>query len=663
MIKKPHIIIYILSAIFIYGCSASKAIKKADKLYSYGEYYAASVKYRKAYRRLHSDEKKLRAHVSFYRGECYHKLNQSIKAGNEYKKALRYNYGNDTLLLHYAQVLQKSGKYPQASGFYKKFLDAHKNDEIAKNGIFACDKIAEWEKEKQTYEVSQAKKLNSSKETFSPILLPKEYSTIIFSSSKKVKSREKQKNSSITGIPDNNFWISHLDKKGKWEKPEYIPGEINSTFDEGAASVSADGTTLYFTRCVTKSDSIKSSSRAEIFKSSRSGDEWSTPEKITVYKDSTVIFAHPAISPEGKYLYYVSDMKGGFGGKDIWRSEISNNAFGTPENLGQKINTSGDEMFPSFREDGKFYFSSNGQPGYGGLDIFEVTITENGDTIIKNMGKPINSNADDFGITFSGTEEEGYFSSNRKNKRGWDKLWHFQIPNPQIKVKGTVYDRYGDILPDATIKIVSDSGLNTKIKADKDGTYELEIDKKTRYVMLAKCKAYLNYSNKFSIPERDEDTTVTEDFYLTPLYRPVRIENIHFAFDSWKLLPESYEALNELDKLLIDNPHIVIEIGAHTDRKGTEEYNNNLSEKRAASVVEYLTEQGIEKERLKSHGYGKSQPTVIDNYMHERWPYLPVDTVLTPKYIETLPSSLRDTADMVNRRCEFKVLKTTYKLF
>ncbi len=662
-IRQIFIYIILLStAAGLYSCGAGVAVRKADKLYGFGEYHAAAAQYGKAYRRLKSSEKVERAHTAYYRGECFRFLSQSLKAETEYKKALRYNYPNDTLILRLAMSQHKNAKYKDAEKTYQQFLSLHPENELALNGIYACHRVEGWLKNPSKYEVKKDPVFNTRKGDFSPVLIPADYKSIVFTSSSRIK--EDKKPSAITGLPDNDFWMSKLNQEEKWEKPVFTEGEINSEFDEGTAAFSPDGKTMYFTRCVTKSDSIKSSSKVEIFKSVRSGQEWGAPEKLNLYRDSTVLFAHPAVSPDEKYLYFVSDLKGGFGGKDIWRCEMSQSAFGPPENLGKEINTAGDEVFPSFRQNGDLYFASDGHPGFGGLDIFRAS--PNADSsgfVVENVMSPINSNADDFGITFFGKEERGYFSTNRKEARGWDKIWSFNIPQPQIIVKGIVTDRYGEIVPDATIRIVNDKGMNSKTRTSKDGTYSFKIDKGAEYVMLGTCRSYLNYSNRFKSVNKDKDTVYNADFVLTPLHRPVRIENIFFEFDKATLLPESFTALNELKKLLLDNPHIVIEIGAHTDRIGDEDYNFSLSEKRAASVVSYMVEQGIEKERLIAKGYGKSQPTKADSYITEKYPFLIEDAYLDEEYILTLTPDRQAIADQINRRCEFKVLKTTYKLF
>lgn len=660
MRAKYPLLLFLLAAM-LSGCSVGMMLNKADKLYGYGEFNTAAVQYGKAYKRLKSDEKKERAHASYYRGECFRRLNQPLKAESEYKKALRYNLTNDTVNLRLAATQQKNGKYAEAANSYQTFLNFHPEDTLALNGLYACRQVSTWQKSPTRYVVKKATQLNSKKGDFAPVLMPDSYLTLFITSSGKIK--KDQKPSNITGLPDNDFWMAKQDVNGNWSKPEYVEGPINSEFDEGAASFSADGKSLYFTRCITKSDSIQSSSKVEIFRSIRTGAEWSAPEKMNLFRDSTVLFAHPAVSPDGKYLYFVSDLKGGHGGKDIWRSEMQETTFGPPENLGSDINTAGDEMFPYFRSNGDFYFASDGLPGFGGLDLFKAKPKENGGYLVENLMQQINSNGDDFGITFSGKEETGFFSSNRKEPKGWDKIYSFELPSHFVEVRGSVSDRYGEAVTDATIRIVNDKGLNIKTRADKNGQYTVKVEKDADYVLLGTCRSYLNSSARFYALNKETDTTYIQDFVLTPLHRAIRIENIFFDFDKWELKPESYPALAELIKILQDNPHIVVEIGAHTDRIGTDQVNDYISGKRAEAVVEYLAQQGIEKARLESHGYGKNQPALVDSYMQNKYRFLTEGTNLTEGFIQTLPADQQAIADQINRRCEFKVLKTTYKLF
>ena len=659
MMKKCLPLLLLLPVLLLGSCSVQRDIRKADKHYGYGEYVEAAGIYSKAYKRIESSDKDTRAQVAYRQGECYRLTNQSVKAENAYVKAIRYHYPSDTVYLRYAQTLHKNGKYKPATTNYGVFLDGHPDDVQALNGLFACMKMEEWKELPKTYKVRKSPVLNLKRGNFCPILLPVEYKTVIFSSSATLK--EGSKPSKITGLPDNDFYMAKQDQFGAWEKPEVVEGPINSDFDEGVGCIDMDGKNLYFTRCVTKSDSDGSNSRAGIFRSTKSGEQWSEPQLMEISKDTTLWFAHPAVSPDGRYLYYVSELPGGYGGKDIWRSEIMDNIFGPAENLGPEINTPGDEMFPYFRSTGEFYFSSTGLPGLGGLDIFKAEWNKR-DSVwqVENMLE-LNSSADDFGIAFFGKEERGLFSSNRKEAKGIDKIYEFGEASRLVEVSGLVTDRDGEPIADAIIRLVNDKGTNTKIKSRRDGTYSYEIEKDAQYAMLGTARGYLNSGCQFY--SKDKDTSYVQNFVLTSLHLPVRLENIFFEFNHWELKPESGPALDELVKLLLDNPHVTIEIGAHTDRKGTEEYNENLSRKRAQSVVDYVVAAGIEAERLTAKGYGKSKPVKVTEAMATEYPFLKDGDILSEEFVETLSLPQQDVCDQINRRCEFKVLKTTYRLF
>ena len=659
--KRFPVICLVWSAalVLLTGCSVSRDIRQADKHYSYGEYNEAAKLYGKLYRRIPSGDKPLRADVSFKQGECCRLSNQSAKAETAYSKAIRFHFPSDTVYLRYAMTLHKNGKYKPAMVNYRRYLDSFPDDIVARNGLNACEQIETWRKTAKVYQVKRSTVFNLKRGNYCPVLLPSEYQSLIFTSSALLK--EESKPSKVTGLPDNDFYFSRLDQYGRWEKPVRIEGPISSEFDEGGGSFDAAGKDFYFTRCETQSKGEGASARAGIYKSTRSGDQWSEPTEIVISKDSTLYFAHPALSPDGRYLYYVTELKGGQGGKDIWRSEIVGGVVGAPENLGADINTPGDEMFPSFRPGGTLYFSSTGLPGLGGLDLFQATWNPV-DSVwqVENL-LGLNSSADDFGITFFGKEERGFFSSNRKEAKGIDKIYEFGEAPHLVSVSGTVTDRRGEPVPDAVVRIVSDQGTNTKIQVRKDGTYDYLIEKNADYVMLGTCRGYLNYSNRFySI---DKDTSYVMDFILTSLHLPVRIENIFFEFDRWQLMPESKPALDELYKLLMDNPHVTIEISAHTDRKGTDAYNEKLSQRRAQSVVDYLIRAGIEEERLTAHGYAKTRPTRVTAEMAAAYPFLKEGDVLDEAFVDQLTPQQQDQADALNRRCEFKVLKTTYRLF
>jgi len=359
-------------------------------------------------------------------------------------------------------------------------------------------------------------------------------------------------------------------------------------------------------------------------------------------------------------MYFVSDYREGFGGKDIWKARLENGACKDIENLGEQINTEGDEMFPTMRYNGTLYFSSNGLPGLGGLDIFKATPLEKG-WKVENMCTPLNSNADDFGMAFEGKAEKGYFSSNRGETKGYDALWSFDLPVYEFILEGKVLDEKSNPIADATVRLVSNTGINTRVTTKKDGSFRIKIDKNMQCIMLATARGYLNKEAKLVTPELKESKTYSQNIILTTIYKPIQLENIFYEFGKWNLTSDSEAGLQELVKTLNDNPNITIEISAHTDYKGNNESNKWLSEKRAQSVVDYLINTGIKADRLSAVGYGEEKPFTVNAATAQKYTYLKENDVLTEEFILKLKPEQQEVCNQINRRTEFRVLKTTYK--
>ena len=657
-LSKKYFPFFIL--LLLTSCSVSSRLKKADKRYDIGEYYAAAELYNTTQRSINKKDKELKALVLFKMGECYRLLNNNSKAIRSYARAISSKYKEPEVYLRYAQVLHKNGQYSEALKNYKLYLKYNPENTLAKDGILACEQMDEWKKNPTRYVVKPASFLNSRKNSeFCPTFIGKNSESLVITTNRDNKINKKS--SAITGLPNNNFLFTKKNATGQWEELQLFEGEFNTGDDEGACCFSLDGKTIYFTRC----RSVKGSSLgAEIYKSVRSGAQWASPTKVVLFNDSSISTAHPALSPDGKYLYFVSDNKDGFGGKDIWRSEIkSDDSYAMPENLGEEINTEADEMFPSFDAQGNLYFSSNGHTVIGGLDIFKATQDSVSNWQNSNMGIPINSSADDFGITFVFEQESGFFSSNRNQSKGYDKIWSFVLPEVVFAVEGVVIDQDGEVLQDAIVKLIGNNGTNVKQRAKKDGTYRMVLEKNEQYVMLASCRGYLNQSFMLSTDSLTDSKSFKHEFELVSISKPIQIDNIFYEFGKWDLTASSEKALEGLVKLLNDNPNITIEIASHTDMKGNEEFNMNLSEKRAQSVVDFLVRSGIESERLTAKGYGKSKPMEVSKQLAKKYRFLKEGHLLDEKYCELFTQEQKDIIDQINRRTEFKVIKTTYNLY
>ncbi len=653
---KKNTILLAVIAVILTGCGGAK-LSTANEQYERGEYFDASKTYRKVYNKLTKrEERQQRGEVAFLMGECYSRLNMNARAAAAYQNAIRYNYPDSTALLHLAQAQHADGKYAAAITSYEEFLKLNPSSREAQTGIAGCRLALETRGTPTRYVVRNAKLFNSRRADFSPMYFDNSFDQLYFTTTNEKVSGDHR--SEITGMKKGDVWVARKNERGEWQRPEAVEGELNTELDEGIVSFSPDGTTMYLTKARREPNAPTG---VEIYTSQRSDAKWSAAVKLEITADTLSSYGHPAVSPDGTWLYFTSDMPGGSGGKDIWRINLKERA-GSLENLGEFINTPGDEMFPYVRTDSLLYFASDGHPGYGGLDLFRATLTPSGGWRVENMGQPMNSSADDFGITF-GEGESGYFSSNRGDARGYDHIYSFELPDLKIWITGWVLDKDEEPVPGAVIRIVGNDGSNQKEVARDDGTFRFPLQRGVSYVMLAGAKGYLNARQQFTADDAEEDAEYNVDFILASINKPVVVDNIFYDFDRATLRPESKTALDEMAQIMRDNPNITIEMASHTDRKGSDEYNIDLSHRRAASVIDYLISVGISPDRLQAQGYGKSRPKTITKKLAREYPQFEEGTVLTPEYIETLGEEDREIADQINRRTEFQVLSIDYQMY
>ena len=627
----------------------------ADEQLARGEYFDAQKTYRKIYNKLNPrTQRKERGEVAAKMAECHSRLGQDARAAAAYQNALRYGYPDSTLLLKLAMAQHGQGNYTQAATTYEEYLRLWPDDKQAQQGLAGARKSAELKRNKTRHVVKNAKLFNSRRSDFSPMF----NGDILYFTTTNEKATG-TKRSEITGMKRSDIWMARKNERGEWQRPEAVEGELNTEWDEGIMSFSPDGSTMYLTRSIRTPDK---DTGVDIYTSSRSDAKWSAPVKFEITNDTLSSYGHPAVSPSGQYLYFTSDMPG-HGGKDIWRINLKERA-GSLENLGEAINTPGDEVFPYMLTDSIMYFSSDGHPGLGGLDIFKATLTPSGGWLVENMGSPMNSEGDDFGITFATPgREAGYFSSNRGDGRGYDHLYSFELPDLKILISGWVLDKDEEPVPNAVIRIVGNDGSNQKAIAKNDGTFSFPLQRGVSYVMLAGAKGYLNAKQEFTSDTAEEDAEYGIDFILASINKPNIVENIFYDFDKATLRPEAKEALNEVVQMLRDNPNITIEMASHTDRKGSDEYNIALSERRAKSVVDYLIECGIPADRLQYQGYGESRPKTVTKRIAREFPQFEEGQVLDEEFILSLPAEQQEIADQINRRTEFQVLSVDYQMY
>lgn len=644
-----------LVSILLTGCGGAK-LATADEQLARGEYYDASKTYRKIYNKLTKrEERPLRGQVAFRMAECHRRLNQYARAAAAYQNAARYEYPDSMLYLYMAQMQQAAGNPAAAITSYQEYLKWHPEDQLALSGLSGA-RMAQAREGATRYVVRNAKLFNSRRADYSPMFLGGSLDQLYFTTTTEKVTGDHR--SEITGMKKGDIWFVTKDENGQWQRPQAVEGELNTELDEGTPSFTPDGQTMYLSRARREPNA---NTGVEIYTSQRSDAKWSAPVLFEITRDTISSYAHPAVSPDGNWLYFSSDMPGGSGGRDIWRVNLKERE-GSLENLGEWINTPGDEMFPYVRTDSLLYFASNGHPGYGGLDLFRARLTSSGGWEITNMGQPVNSAADDFGITF-GEGESGFFSSNRTDNRGYDHIYSFELPDLKILISGWVLDRDEEPVPNAVIRIVGNDGSNQKQVARDDGSFSFPLQRGVSYVMMAGARGYLNSRQEFTADDAEEDAEYGVDFILAAINKPQVIENIFYDYDKATLRPESTAALDEMAQVLRDNPNVTIEMASHTDRHGSDEYNIGLSSRRARSVIDYLISVGIQPDRLQSQGYGKSRPKTITRKLAREYPQFPEGTVLTEEYILTLSPEDQDAADQINRRTEFQVLSTDYQMF
>ena len=652
----------LLIFILLSACGTpERSIKRGDAAMAIGEYCEAAAQYKKGYSRIPPTDRKRRGEVAYKMGDAFRRYGNTARALGAFRNAARYGQ-NDTLTQFYiGELLRMQGDYRGAEKAYQTYLDSFPSDERARQMLQSLSEATGIKERGSAYTVKMETMFSGSRSDYAPAYNGDEATTLYFSTTRPAVTGSDL--SGITGMKPGDIYMVRKDEKGKWKSPEPVEGGLNTENDEGATAFSSDGKTMYLTVCRTDPQYPR---MAEIWTSQRADAGWGKPAALKITADTLSSYAHPAPSPDGRWLYFTSDMPGGYGGTDLWRARMDAHGVGSIENLGPEINTEGNECFPAFRPSGELYFSSDGRtPSLGGLDLYRAkqdTITEHWTVV--HLPAPMNSPADDFGITFEGWHNRGYFSSNRSTGgRGWDKIYSFSYPEVLQTVKGWVYEQDGYELPEALVYIVGNDGTNEKLSVKSDGSFEMAVTPGVDYLLLATCKGYLNFRNNLHADSLEVEHQHVLQFPLPSINVPVLVRNVFYEFDKADLTPESTAALDRLTNMLKENPNVTIELAAHCDYRGNDDYNLRLSPRRAESVVRYLTEHGIEAERLTAKGYGETVPKIVNKKLLETYPFLHEGDTLTVPYILALPADQQEVCNALNRRTEFRVLRTTYGLF
>lgn len=656
--QRQNLLLAVGVTLILMSCGIDRNIKKGEKHLFLGEYYDAANQFKTAYQRTSPKDRRQRGELSLKMAECYERISSSQRAISAYRNVIRYKLDNGETHKRLADNLMKEGSYAEAVKEYRIALDSMPNNQLIAQELQASSIAASVKERGSKYIVKRMDVFNSRRQDYSPMLFGDKYEQLYFTSTRNEAKGDEL--SGITGAKAGDIFLSEKDDKGKWSTPKAIESALNTEADEGTPAFSVDGREMYITQCLTDPSNPR---YAQISVSNRSDAAWGKANKLEISRDTLSSFAHPAVSPDGNWLYFTSDMPGGKGGLDIWRVRLTGGTTGGVENLGEPINTPGDEEFPTFRPNGDLYFSSNGHGGLGGLDIFIAKVGNDRRYHLEHPGYPLNSQGDDFGMTFEGIHNRGFFSSNRGDGRGWDHIYSFELPEIIQTVKGWVYEMDGYELPAAQIFMVGDDGTNKKLAVKGDGSFEQEIKPGVNYIFLATCNGYLNHKEEIKVGNVDDSKVYTLQFALAGINVPVLIDNIFYDFDKATLRPESEKALDALVNLLKENPNVTIELSAHTDYLGSADYNKRLSQRRADAVVAYLTAHGIVRDRLTPVGYGKERPKKIRKKVTEKYPWLKENDVLTEDFIKKLDKEKQEIANQLNRRTEFTVLRTTYGMF
>ncbi|MDR1349047.1 MAG: OmpA family protein [Prevotellaceae bacterium] len=651
-------IFIVLTAIaLLSGCNSGKALlRKANKTFESGAYSKAIKQYRKALPKISRREQIL---ANYNLGECFRILNQNVSAEQTYGRLVRRGDNIRDVLYKFTEVLVKNRKYAEAERTFETFVRQHPEDSRIENmrSTIAFARTHDTVPQKE-YMVENFTIVNSLFNDFCPIFATNDYETIFFTSSRQSGKKDRKRHD-VTGEYTSSIYQTELGKDGKWSKTMKVEDLSTKKDEEGVCSFNNSYTTLYFTKTQGRYDDLAGSS---IYAAIRDNNyNWSEPEVVNIIADSINV-GQPSISPDELTLYFVSDMPGGFGGHDIWKSTRTSKSdtWNQPINLGEKINTKSDEMFPYCHSENELYFSSTGHVGLGGLDIYRATQADDGSWTVENLGEPFNSNQDDFGIIFEGETDNGYFTSNRNGGKGGDDIYRFYVNVPVIEyyVEGIICDAKTKAPLAGEVKIIGNNGSTLIRKTEKDGTYRFKLTANTDYLCIASADKHLNQKSRLSTMGYEDSYVFTDTLNLTPTDKPIEIPNIFYEFGKADLNPSSKEALDFLVEIMRDNPAIIIELAAHTDSRGTDRVNDDLSQQRSQAVVDYMIHEGIKEDRMIATGYGKRQPKIIDKETAEKYPFLAAGRKLDDKYINTFKDDEEkfEICHQLNRRTELIVI-------
>ncbi|MFI5220755.1 MAG: OmpA family protein [Bacteroidia bacterium] len=616
-------------------------IEKAQKTFDGKRYNTAANQYQRLYKQVKNEEQKQK--MLFMIAESYRKSNNFKKAFSWYDQLVNSKYPDPRVIYSYGLLLKNFERYDDANRAFYDFLFEVPDDADAKREMQSCQQSMNWKANPKKFTVKNVEELNTIYSDYSPFFV---LDKLFWSS-----SRPEATGNEIfewTGQKCSDIFESGKAGSG-WTKPNNVKGKINTNSNEGVAWVDSAKTTMYYTLC---NGADGKGVSCKIYVSYFQNNAWIAPKVLPFCSDSFSC-GHPAMSPDGKKLFFASDMAGGYGEKDIYYISYDpvTDKWGKPVNLGPRVNSKEDDMFPFVDENNVIYFSSKGRTGMGGLDIFKTQDSAGTFTAAVNLQYPINSGGDDFGISFVPKSQQNlkdpvaYFCSNREGGKGDDDIYSITVKPYIFIVKGKVFDKeMNTAMADATVSLLDSSATPVfSIKSNAKGEFSAELPLNNKLTLFATFPKYFRSTDiLISSLNISKDSTLEVNILLDPMPAEdydFTLKGVYYDVDKWDLRPESKKILDSLVIILNMNPGMVIELGSHTDSRAPADYNLKLSQKRAESCVNYLVDHGIAKDRLLPVGYGETR--LVNDC---------VDGV-----------DCTEEQHQQNRRTTFRILKTDYK--
>lgn len=579
----------------------NKSTEDADKLYARLEYVDAAEAYLKLTEKGKGDP-----YVYRQLAESYYNVFNSKEAVRWYAKATETQQDAETYY-HYAQMLKAEGKYEESNKQMSKFAQLAPNDDRAKIYLADPNYLPKLRAQAKLFE-DKALAINSDKSDFGPVLTDDGH---LYFASARNKAR---KTYGWNEEPFLDLYVAVQNADGSFAEPTPVSG-VNSRFHEGPASVSSDGQTMYFSSESFKEKEFEKDKKNKLkqgqvylYSAKKDGDSWGNIKELP-FNNKEYSTSGPSLSKDGKTLYFSSNMPGGLGGADIWKVAVNaDGSYGTPENLGKRVNTEGNERFPSVTDSGKLYFASDARKGFGGLDVFVVELEGNGEAT--NLGAPVNTAKDDFAFSFNDTKKAGFFSSNRN---GNDDLFQ-ATPVCSTEIVTTVKDaKTGTVLSDAKVSILDDKKnvIETKTSG-ANGQVSYTTDCGKTYTMQVTKDGYESASFPVAKTAGTRIDVAADLQPIETIIQPdqVTLNEIHFEYDRSNITKEGAFELDKLVQAMNLHPEMTIMVKSHTDNRGSDAYNMALSDRRARSTVQYILSKGIAKSRIEGKGYGESEPKV-----------------------------------------------------